>query len=71
MFISLEHFEIDKIQIFVDITLSTCNFSDLSLELYGVHWQPCGNSPYRWVSSASILYQDFLVYRSELNSVVC
>ena len=39
MFKSLEHFEIDEIKAFIDITLSTFNFANMSLGLSGVHWQ--------------------------------
>ena len=36
---SLDHFEMDEIKVFVDITLSTFNFANVSRGLYGVHWQ--------------------------------
>ena len=39
IFKSLDHFEIDKTKVFVDITLSTFNFPDVSRELSAVHWQ--------------------------------
>ena len=36
---TMDHFEIDKIKVFVDITLSTFDFPDVSRKLSGVHWQ--------------------------------
>ena len=53
---SLMHFEIDKIKVFVDITLSTFNFPNMSHELSGVHWQQSLYMALRLVLSASILY---------------
>ena len=38
MFKSLDHFEIDEIKVFVDITLSTFNFAKVSHGLSSVHW---------------------------------
>ena len=39
MFKSLDHFEIDEIKVFVDISLSTLSFANVSHGLSGVHWQ--------------------------------
>ena len=39
MFKSLNHFEIDEIKVFIDMTLSTFNFANVSNGLSGVHWQ--------------------------------
>ena len=39
MFKSLAHFEIDEIDVFVDITPSTFNIANVSGRLSGVHWQ--------------------------------
>ena len=36
---SLDHFEMDEIKVFIDITLSTFNFANVSQGLSGVHWQ--------------------------------
>ena len=35
----MDHFEIDEIEVFVDITLSTFNIANVSLGLSGVHCQ--------------------------------
>ena len=40
-------------KVFVDITLSTFNFANMSSGLSGVHWQQTGHG---WVTSASIPY---------------
>ena len=42
MFESLDHFEIDEIEVFVHITQSTFNIANVSLGsfgLSGIHWQ--------------------------------
>ena len=39
MFKSLDSFEMDEIQVFIDITLSTFHFANVSHGLSGVHWQ--------------------------------
>ena len=39
MFLSLDQFEIDKIEVFVDITPSTFNIGNVSRGLSGVHRQ--------------------------------
>ena len=39
MFKSLDNFKIDEIKEFVDVTLSTFNFANVSHGLSGVHWQ--------------------------------
>ena len=39
MFSSLDHFEIDEIKTFVDITPSTFNIVNVSRGLSGFHWQ--------------------------------
>ena len=35
----LNHFEMDEIKAFVDITLSTFSFANVSHGVSGVHWQ--------------------------------
>ena len=35
----MDHFEIDEIELFVDITLSTFGIANVSQGLSGVHWQ--------------------------------
>ena len=39
LFSSLDHFEIDEIEVFVDFTLSSFNIANMSLGLSGVHRQ--------------------------------
>ena len=39
MFKLLDNFEIDEIKVYVDITLSTFNFADVSQGLSDGHWQ--------------------------------
>ena len=36
---SLDHFKTDEINVFVDISLSTFNFANVSYGLSGVQWQ--------------------------------
>ena len=36
---SFNHFEINEIKVFVDITLSTFNFANVSHGLSGIQWQ--------------------------------
>ena len=52
MFNSFDNFEIDEIIIFVDVTLSTFNFSYMSDGISGVHWQ---QTLYRWVRKLPIV----------------
>ena len=35
----MDHIEVDKIKAFVNITLSSFNFTNISLGLSGFHWQ--------------------------------
>ena len=39
MLYSLDHVEIDEIEVFVDITPSTFNIANVSHELSGILWQ--------------------------------
>ena len=39
MFYSLGHLEIEEIYVFVDITLSSFNFDNVSGRLSGGHWE--------------------------------